>query len=143
MWTKLSFWEKEDWALAMIPWSFNIILNFPNFLRSYVLSRSTTRLATGIYRFITNNQTLCHLSWKENLVKHQKFSKFSWLQENQIFHILAPKVIYVKILLVCVIFWEHISFLKYLMWIKEMLLCFWGLKTFVFICFRLSRVMLF
>ena len=34
-----------------------------------------TREATRIYQFITNNQAWFHFWWKENLVKHQKFSQ--------------------------------------------------------------------
>ena len=41
-----------------------------------MLSPSATREATCIYLFNTNNQALLHLWWKENLVKHQKFSKY-------------------------------------------------------------------
>ena len=73
--TKFHF-EEEDWALAFNSMKFDIILNFPNFLRSQVLSRLATREATRIYQFITNNQALFHLWWKKNLVKRQQFSKY-------------------------------------------------------------------
>ena len=39
-------------------------------------SRSAFRKATRIYQFITNNQISFYMLWKENFVKHQKFSKY-------------------------------------------------------------------
>ena len=75
--TKFSFWDwEENWTLVIIPWSFDIILNFPNFLRPYVLSCLATWETTCIYQFITNNQASFHLWRKENLIKHKKFSKY-------------------------------------------------------------------
>ena len=59
-----------------IIWRFQILLLFPNFLRSYVLSRPAVREATRTYQFITNNHTSFNLRWKENLLKHQKVSKY-------------------------------------------------------------------
>ena len=54
---------------------FHMVLTlFWTFLIS--LSLSVTREATLIYQFVTNNQSLFHLWWKENLVKHQKLSKY-------------------------------------------------------------------
>ena len=65
--TKFSFW-REDWTLGY---------NSTNFWHnSEVLSRSATRSPTRIHQFITNNQASFHLWWNENLVKHQKFSKY-------------------------------------------------------------------
>ena len=55
---------------------FDITLNFPNLLRSYVLGRQATRKVTRVYQFISNNQGSFHLWCKENLVKHQKFSNY-------------------------------------------------------------------
>ena len=43
---------------------------------SKVLSCLACCDATCIYQFITNNQVSFHLSWKENLVKHQNVSKY-------------------------------------------------------------------
>ena len=48
--------------------SFEIFLIFPNFLRSWVLSRSATREA--------NSHASFDLWWTENLVKYQKCSKY-------------------------------------------------------------------
>ena len=36
----------------------------------------TTREATPTYQFVTNNHVLFHLWWKENLLNHQKVSKY-------------------------------------------------------------------
>ena len=72
---RVSFWG-EDWALGLIPWRFGIILNFPKFRRSKVVSRSTTHQVTLIYQFIKNDQASFHLWWKVNLVKYHKFSKY-------------------------------------------------------------------
>ena len=60
----------------MSSWSFDITLNFPNFLRSQVLSRLSTCEAIRIHQFITNIPAPFHLWRKENLVKHQKSSKY-------------------------------------------------------------------
>ena len=60
--TKSSF-RREDWALGN---------NFEIFL----LSRSATGEATHIYQFITNNHASFHLCWKDNLLSHQKLSKY-------------------------------------------------------------------
>ena len=43
--TGFSFWRGE-WALGIILWVFFLI--FPDFLRSYLLSRLATRETTGI-----------------------------------------------------------------------------------------------
>ena len=58
---------KETEHLAIILWSFDSFVIFPNFLRSSVLSRSGT---CGTKRISS------HLWWKENLVKHWKVSKY-------------------------------------------------------------------
>ena len=73
--TKFSF-EEEDWALAMVLWSFAVFVIFRNFLRSWVFSRLTTREVTRTYQFITNNHASFHLRWKENLLYNQKTSKY-------------------------------------------------------------------
>ena len=71
--TNFHFWRRtEYWAIIL--WSLEIFLIFPNFLKS--LSRSATREATCIYQFITNNHTSFRLLRDENLPKHQKFSKY-------------------------------------------------------------------
>ena len=46
--TKFLFCQ-GDWALGFIIWSLDTFLIFPNFLRSFVFSRSTTPEANGIY----------------------------------------------------------------------------------------------
>ena len=61
---------------AIILWTFEIFLIFPNFLRSQVMSRSAAREPTYIYQFITNNHTLFHLWWKENFLNDPKFWKY-------------------------------------------------------------------
>ena len=69
------FWVGEGhWVINS--WNFNIILNFPNFLRSYVLRSYVS--ATRIYQFINNNQVSFHLWWKKNLVKTLKIL-WRWL----------------------------------------------------------------
>ena len=40
------------------------------------LGHMATPEATCIYQFITNNDALFHLWWKETLLNHQKFSEF-------------------------------------------------------------------
>ena len=61
---------KKMFPFLKISW--DTFLIFPN-----VLSRSATREATYIYTvFISNNRASFHFSWKENLVKHQKVSKY-------------------------------------------------------------------
>ena len=65
--------------MGIITWGFDIIPNFPNFLRkSFVrsLDRSAFREGTCIYHVYYNNQASFHLWWKEKLVKPQKFSKY-------------------------------------------------------------------
>ena len=52
---------------------FDIILNFSNFLRSWVLSRSVIGEETRRCQFITNNQASFNLWWKENLIKIKSF----------------------------------------------------------------------
>ena len=46
---------------VLILCSFEVLLVFPNFLRSQVLSRATSRNATVIYQFSTNNDVSFHL----------------------------------------------------------------------------------
>ena len=62
-----------SWAIVL--WGFEIFLKFPNFLRCYVLDR----LATFICQFITNNNALFHLWWKESLLNHKKVPKYCCL----------------------------------------------------------------
>ena len=57
---------------AIILWGFDLLI-FPNFL---VLRRSATRKVTSIYQFVTNNHVSFHLWRKENLLNHQKVSKY-------------------------------------------------------------------
>ena len=52
------------------------VLKFPNFLRSYVLSRSVNCETTRICQVITNNPGSFHLWCKENLLNHQNVSKY-------------------------------------------------------------------
>ena len=73
--------------LAIILWSFEIFLIVLNFLTSQVLSRSVTRETIRIYQFFTNNQAPFHLWWKENLLNHQKVSKFSLINIFLVSHI--------------------------------------------------------
>ena len=61
--TKFSFWE-EDLGIRL---QIHEVLT---------LSRSATGEATRIYQFITNNEASFHFWLKENLVKHQNFSKY-------------------------------------------------------------------
>ena len=56
--------------------SFEILPIFPNFLRSYALSRSATREETGIYQFVTKSHASFHLWWKKNLLNYQKVSNY-------------------------------------------------------------------
>ena len=49
---------------------------FLNFLRFEVLSRTATREAIFIYQLITNNHASFHLWLKENLLNHQKVTKY-------------------------------------------------------------------
>ena len=71
--TKFSFWE-EDWALgynSMKFWNFSVISYLP---KSFVVRQLVRQLVYTI--FVTNNQALFHFWWKENLLKHQKVSKY-------------------------------------------------------------------
>ena len=52
---------------------FDIILNFANFLRSWVLRCSVIGEEACRCQFITNNQASFHLWWKENLIKIKSF----------------------------------------------------------------------
>ena len=52
----------------IILWSFEIFLIFPKSFRTF--------LAASIFQFTTNNHAFFHLLWKENLLNHQKISKF-------------------------------------------------------------------
>ena len=115
---KFSFWRKTGHSV-IIPWSFDIILNFPNFLTSYVLSRSATRSATRIYQFITNNQASFDLWRKENLAKHQKFSKYDYgcsylKQSNLLFKQRKQEWIleFLTVSLNFLNFWQFLTFLK-------------------------------
>ena len=56
--------------------AFSVFLMFFNFLRSQAWSRLTTREAVPIHKFITNNQASFHLWWKENMLNHQRVSKY-------------------------------------------------------------------
>ena len=89
---EFSFWRGgwalgyEDWGIIL--WGFEIFLIFPNLLGTG--SPSPRPLAAGmpwsiklfgslwvnLNMFITNNRATLHLWWKENLVKHQKVSKY-------------------------------------------------------------------
>ena len=53
-----------------------ILLIFPNFVRSSVWSHSANSEAIVYTMFITNNHTSFYLWWKENRVKHQDLSKY-------------------------------------------------------------------
>ena len=62
------------WAINL--WSLEIFLIFPNFLRFIILVvGQLVRQAVHIM-FITNNHASIHLWWKENLLNHQKISKY-------------------------------------------------------------------
>ena len=71
-------WRGLEWVGAQFDKArrFEILLIFPYFLRSEVLSRLATREATRVYQFITNNHASFHFWWKENLLNHQKVSKY-------------------------------------------------------------------
>ena len=64
----------EHYAIILL--GFEIFLISPNLLKFQVLNRSASPEATCIYYFITNNHASFHLCEKENLVKHQKVSKY-------------------------------------------------------------------
>ena len=61
---------------TIISWSFEIFLIFPNFLRSYVLSHSTTCETTRIYEFIINNQASFYFVVKVKFAQPSKVSKY-------------------------------------------------------------------
>ena len=56
--------------------TFDVFLIFYNFLRSSVLSHLVTFEATHIFQFITADHVSFHLCWKENLLNHEKVSKY-------------------------------------------------------------------
>ena len=60
---------------AIILWGLGTFLIFPNFQRSYVLSRLGTREATPIFHILSNNRTSLHLCSKQNFLNDQKVSK--------------------------------------------------------------------
>ena len=62
--TKFSFRE-EDQALG------KKTMKFWDFPESFL-----SRLATRIYQFITNSHAWCYIWWTENLLNHQKVSKY-------------------------------------------------------------------
>ena len=70
----------EHYAIILL--SFEIFLISPNLLRFQVLTRSASPEATCIYHFIANNHASFHLCEKENLVKHQKVSKYYNLDQR-------------------------------------------------------------
>ena len=80
---------------------------FPNFLIPkllILLSRSATRVTARIYQYVTNNHASFHLWWKENLLNHQKVSKYyehdcrSWHEQK----ISKCKMRLTVIMLICI-----------------------------------------
>ena len=75
-WRGFPFWGRGSWVLSAILWGFDIFLVFRNLLRSWVLRRWVTPEATQHVMFISNNCASFHVWWTENLLKHQKVSKY-------------------------------------------------------------------
>ena len=61
MLTEFSFRGRTE-RQAIILWSFETFLIFPNFLRSYVLSHLAIHEATNTYQFIINNHSKYYVS---------------------------------------------------------------------------------
>ena len=69
------YWQNLYFVVGLsTKWSLYEVLKL--FWYFQVLSHSATREATSIYQFITNNHALFHMWWKENLLNHQKASKY-------------------------------------------------------------------
>ena len=59
---------------TIILWGLDTFVRFPNFLKSWVVRQLVRQLVYTV--FISNNRASFHLWWKQNLVKHQKVSKY-------------------------------------------------------------------
>ena len=72
-------WDRVGWSgLERNSTKPEVLRFYWYFLISYfeVLSRLATREAARVYQFITNNHASFHFWWKENLLNHQKVSKY-------------------------------------------------------------------
>ena len=68
VWAKLLYWQ-GFWALGYLSMGLDTFLIFPNFLRFKSFGNRYITL-------VSNNRASFHLWYTENLVKHQKVSKY-------------------------------------------------------------------
>ena len=121
LWEKLNFYFQEIFAntdkmftfggnISMMFWGFPDISQFP---KSISLSRLANRKAIHIYQFIANNNASFHWWWKENLLSHQKVSKYYKCDCLQNFPLLFMSLL-ATLIVKKVIFW--LEFTLYFFW---------------------------
>ena len=69
------FWQ-GGWALGFHPMEFRYIPDISKFPKILNLNSFGTRRQLVYNMFVSSNRASFHLWWKENLVKHQKVSKY-------------------------------------------------------------------